>query len=146
MSEKCSECGGFFTGDHAQVGLTGEYGDHAHIDEGIAPLVQACWALGIGTSGTCQGGGEVKVALGFAPGGAQRFARAATLARTPVEMEQNPEEALDWRIYEFRDYDDPAGWRWIPGYPWDPGFTVYFPPSDLYEVTRRLQALVEASR
>jgi hypothetical protein len=139
MTNRCGDCGGFFTGDHAQIGLTGEYGVHAHVDIGIASLIEACWARGIITTGSCQGGGGEKASLGFAPGSAQRFARAATLAGTAAEMEETPDGALDWRIYESRDSEDPTGWTWFPGYPWDSGFAVHFPPEDIPELTRRLQ-------
>jgi hypothetical protein len=31
------------------VAVTSEYGIHAHVDEGIAGLIEACWAFGIGS-------------------------------------------------------------------------------------------------
>lgn len=145
-ARRCEECGGELgpdDHDHAQVGVTSEYGPHAHVDAEIAPLVVACWDLMLATMSSCQGAlpDQPLAYLGFAPGSAERFARAATLATTPAEQERTPEDALDWRIYELRDSDDPAGWRWIPGYPWAPGFTVYFPPADIPELARRLEVL-----
>jgi len=134
---KCRQCGGYFTGDHPQVGLTDEYGVHTHVDKGIAPLVAACWAVGIQTASSCQGGPDEPAILGFPAGSAESFARAATSTDRPEVLEATPEDALDWRIYGL---GDPGGWRWVPGYPWDPGFVVYFPPSDIPELTRRLQA------
>lgn len=140
---RCNECGGQFTGDHPQVGITDEYGVHAHVDVGIAHLVQACWALGIVTTGSCQGGDGEPTTLGFGPGSAERFATAATSSRTGMELEAEPDDVLDWRIYEARHANDPTGWRWLPGYPWAPGFVVSFPPEDIPELTSRLQLRVE---
>lgn len=142
MPPDCPACGGEFTGEHPQVGLTTEYGVHVHVDSGIADLVLACWDLGISTVGSCQGDPGGKTFLGFGAGSAQRFATAATVARTGVDFEQTPEGVLDSRIYELRGPDDPDGWAWYPGYPFDPGFGLAFPSSDLPEVTRRLQARV----
>jgi hypothetical protein len=136
---KCEVCGGPFTGDHPQVGITDEYGVHAHVDKGIAPLIQACWARGIVTTGSCQGGGGEKATIGFPSGGyAERFAAAATVA-TYETIEDLPFEALDWRIFTLTDEADPDGWWWMPSYPWDPGWGVHFPPEDIPELTRRLE-------
>lgn len=139
----CESCGGSLApgvSGHVPVGITSEYGLHAHVDEGIARLVLACWDVGIVTGGSCQGGGSQHASLGFAPGSAESFARAATIARNLHEIEQIPDGSLDWRIYEFRDFEDPEGWRWIPGYPWGPGFSCHFPPSDIPELVRRLES------
>ena len=138
----CLECGGPFNGEHPQVGVTGDYGLHAHIDAGIAPLIEVCWELGLTTSFSC----EEPAYITFGPGSAERFATFATSARTGFELESQPEDALDLRIYQARDEDDPLRWRWLPGYPWTGGFTLWFPSSDIPEVTRRVQAIAEANR
>jgi spore coat protein CotH len=143
---KCNACGGRFTGDHPQVGITSEYGLHAHVDSEMADLIAACWDLNLATTSSCQGGKDETAYVGFGPGSAERFATFATEARTGGELELQAQDALDWRIYQMRDMGDPSGWRWIPGYPWASGFTVYFPPGDIAEVTRRLEAEAEANR
>jgi hypothetical protein len=119
--------------------VTSEYGVHAHVDEGIAGLIEACWAFGIATTSSCQGGDGEKAHIGFPAGGhAERFAAAVTLA-TFETIESLPDEALDWRVYDLRDIDDSQGWRWSVGYPWSPGFGAHFPPEDVPELTRRLE-------
>lgn len=137
--QKCPDCGGPFTGDHPEVGLTNEYGVHVHLDEQIAPLVSACWDLVIPTVASCQGSADER-AYSFPPGSAEAFARVASTDR-PEVLEAAPEDSLDLRIFEFRDSDDPLGWRWMPGYPWaGVGFSVYFPPADIPELLRRLES------
>jgi len=138
-NRRCTKCGGRFTGDHPQTGITGEYGIHCHVDRALAPLIEACWLLGITTSDSCQGGGEEQAYIAFPSGFAEAFATAATWARTGQELEAQLDDALDWRIY----IGDPTGWRWTPGYPWRQGFAVHFPPGDIPELTRRLQFRLE---
>jgi hypothetical protein len=143
---RCEECGGGLTPhdhDHEQVSLTSEYGPHVHVDVGIAPLVEACWNLMLATMASCQGNlaGEHLAYLEFAPGGAERFAQLATKATSESKFWRATESALDSRIYD--EGLDPAGWRWIPGRPWTPGFIVRFPPSDIPELTRRLNAVLQ---
>lgn len=144
---RCPDCGGSLTGDHPsptgdhpQVGLTSEYGVHAHVDVGIAQLVTACWDLDIATTNSCQGGADEHAYLAFPAGFTERFARAATSGAHPEELEAAPEDSLDLRIYEFRDFDDPLGWRWVVGYPWATGFAAHFPPADIPELVRRLES------
>jgi hypothetical protein len=140
---RCSECSGSFTGEHHEVGLTSEYGVHAHVDSGLAPLVAACWDLGIATTHSCQGSPDEHAYIALSPGVAEAFARAVTFVG-PEEFETLPDDSLDVRIYQLHDAETP-GWWWHPGYPWGvSGFVVYFPASDIPELTRRLQERVAA--
>lgn len=120
--------------------MTGIYGVHAHIDEALARLVAACWYIGIATNDSCQGGlpDQPEAYIGFAPGSGETFIRLATLASTPAELEAQPREALDWRIGQTAP-EEQDGWWWSAGYPWIPGFAAHFPPSDIPELTRRLE-------
>jgi len=136
---RCPDCGGSFTGDHHEVGLTDEYGVHAHVDRDIAPLVAACWALSISTKASCQGSDEELAYMAFPAAFAEAFARAATLTDHPEDLEDGHEGDIDWRLYAV-DFDDPGAWRWIPGYPSNPGFSVYFPAADIPELVRRLES------
>jgi hypothetical protein len=142
--DRCEECGGELTphdSDHAQVGVLSEYGPHVHVDAGIAPLVLACWDLMLATMSSCEGAlpDEPFAYLAFAPGSAERFAQVATATKSESEFGRLPAGSLDRRICE--SGDDPAGWRWFPGRAWTPGFVVRFPPSDIPELTRRLEVL-----
>jgi hypothetical protein len=134
---RCGDCGGSFTGEHREVGLTDEYGSHAHVDSGIAPLVAACWAASIPTKASCQGSDEELAYLMLPTGFAEAFARAATLTDHPEDLEDEGE--LDWRLYAFSDAVTKGGWRWIPGYPCNPGFSVHFPAADIPELVHRLE-------
>jgi hypothetical protein len=138
MTNRCGDCGGFFTGDHAQIGLTGEYGVHAHIDIGIAPLIAACWGAGIATNGSCEDIGEGRAAIGFPPGNAEKFVAATT--GSDLDDESSPDDRLAWRMREIRPMDDPLGWFWLPGgFAWAASFGAWFPASDIPELVRRLE-------
>jgi hypothetical protein len=134
---RCSECGGQLTpdsNDHVQVAVTSEYGPHAHVDEGIAALIQICWDIGIDTAGSCQGDPETGLAsIVFSPGHAERFVGAATFE----DLENAPDDALGVRM---RGCDDPGSWQWQPhGFAWTVNFGAGFPPSDIPELVRRLE-------
>ena len=77
----CSECGDVLTTSehvHRQVPVT-VFGTHAHIDEGMADLIGACWGVGIGTTASCQGDPDTgRASIGFERGAAERFVGAAT--------------------------------------------------------------------
>ena len=78
---ECGECGRILTTadhDHHQVPIT-VYGDHAHVDEGIADLITACWAMGIRTKQSCEGDPDTgKASISFELGAAEMFVGAAT--------------------------------------------------------------------
>jgi hypothetical protein len=137
-SGSCLECGGPFTGDHRQIGLTGEYGVHAHIDIGIAPLIAACWAAGIATNGSCEDIGNGRAALGFVPGHAERFVGATTGSDLDDE---SPDDRLAWRMRTLQMVPDWDGaWYWLPAsFAWAASFGAWFPASDMPELTRRLE-------
>ena len=135
---KCPECGGALQqrDSHIQAPVTSEYGVHAHVDEGIAALIQACWRSGIPTQSSCQEDdpetGEAYI--GFAPGQAERFVAAAT-----AEDLDDPStfEGLGWRM---RGADTALDWRWQPGgFEWGVSFAAHFPPGDIPELVRRLE-------
>ena len=139
MNECCSECGRPLTTPdhtHRQVPIT-VYGDHAHVDEGIADLITACWAMGIRTTGSCEGGhGAGKASIGFERGAAELFVGAAT---TDELDDPATFGSLGWRMREIRPYEDPEGWTWTPGgWPWAVGFAASFPPSDIPELAARI--------
>jgi hypothetical protein len=134
MTNRCGDCGGFFTGDHPEVGVTSQYGLHAHVDAGIADLIRACWAIGIDTAGSCQEDpDDGRTYIVFRPGAAERFVGAATFE----DLDEAPEDSLGVRI---RGCDDPGAWQWQPhGFAWAVDFAASFPPSDIPELTRRLE-------
>jgi hypothetical protein len=144
----CSECGDVLTSsqhDHRQVSLS-VFGVHAHVDEGIAALIAACWGVGIGTTNSCQGDPDTgRAYIGFERGAAERFVGAATTEDLddPASIEA---EVLGWRMRETRPEDDPQAWTWLPGgWPWAVGFVAIFPPADIPELTRRLERWVHAA-
>lgn len=148
MSERCPDCGqrldvdeSFATRDkrtrHAQAPVS--FGSrHAHVDEALAPLIRACWSLGIWTTASCQalpddGLGLGRAYVAFEPGSAERFVATAT-----VEVDLADEESAASRMGAFSfGPDDAAAWTWIPaGLPWDVHFVAYFPPGDIPELIR----------
>lgn len=136
-NHRCPECGGALQqpDSHRQIPVTSEYGVHAHIDEGIAALIAACWSSGITTKSSCQEDPESKLAyVSFAPGSAERFVGAAT-----DEDLEDPAtfEDLGWRM---RGAGTALDWRWQPGgFARGVSFAAYFPPSDVPELFRRLE-------
>ena len=136
MPSRCPECGGPLnhSSDHPQVPLTDEYGLHAHVDEGIAELIAACWAAGIMTTSSCQEGRPGWATIGFAPGHAERFVGAAT-----NEDLDDPAtfEGLGWRM---RGTESPESWVWQPGgFSWTVSFGADFPVADIPELVERLR-------
>lgn len=151
---RCQECGKllgidetFTTPDqrnyHPQAAVT--VGDrHAHVDAELAPLIQSCWLLEIVTTDSCQEMQDYgKAALGFAPGSAELFVSAATIEDLDDEKTF---ELLGWRMRSISELDHPSAWTWIPSGPaGDVSFSAYFPPTDIPELTRRLEdALLRA--
>jgi hypothetical protein len=146
----CSECGKVLTlpsHEHRQVPVS-VFGDHAHVDQGIAELIEACWEVGILTTSSCQGGPDGanfgdRAHIGFERGAAERFVGAATgedHLDDPATIEAG---VLGWRMRELRPEDDPLGWTWLPGgWPWSVRFSAHFPPSDIPELARRLRSWV----
>jgi hypothetical protein len=136
----CSECGGTLTDSdhvHRQVPVSVE-GRHAHVDEGIADLIEVCWRVGI-TNASCQDDPDIgRAYISFGPGSAERFVGAAT-----TEDLDNELECLGWRIRGASDDAPDEVWQWQPGgFAWGVCFAAYFPPGDIPELTRRLSRWV----
>lgn len=134
----CPICGGILNSEdhiHRQVPLMGEYGVHAHVDEGIAELLALCWRLGIWTHDSCEGDPQTgRAYISFAPDSGERFVGAAT-----IEDLDDPStfESLGWRM---RGADTEDDWEWHPGgFPWGVRFSAHFPPSDIPELVRRFR-------
>jgi len=156
----CAECGKaigidetFTTDDqlneHPQVPIS--HGDmHAHVDEGLARLIHACWRLGIVTTGSCQGtlpdpnaefDFESHASLGFGVGSAEPFVSAAT--PEDFDDEATSFRSLGWRMRSVASEpeDLPVAWVWMPsGYRGQVNFGAWFPAVDIDERTSRLEA------
>jgi hypothetical protein len=136
--EVCEECGRQLTTsehDHRQVPVSGFVGAHAHVDEGIAELIEACWDLGIWTVNSCQLVEETGQAyIAFERGCAEFFVGAAT-----IEQLDDPSSfgSLGWRM---RSGEEHGSWQWSPGgWEWAVCFSAYFPPTDIPELVIRLR-------
>lgn len=125
--------------DHSQVPVS--LGDlHAHVDEGIADLILACWQLGIWTTASCQGDENDELGrayIAFDPGSAELFGEGVTVE----DLDEAPPDSLGWRLRTFdTDADDATAWTWAPSASAPVGFIAYFPSADIPELTRRLAA------
>jgi hypothetical protein len=125
---------------HRQVPIS-VWGEHAHVDEGMAELSEACWEIGIRTTGSCQESlGQAN--LGFERGAAERFVGAVTTEDLddPATIEA---ESLGWRMREIRPWGEPGAWTWLPGgWGWSVEFGACFPPTDIPELVSRLRSWV----
>lgn len=136
--ESCPVCHGPLEASvHRQAPLTVE-GRHAHVDEGLAELLEAAWFVGIFTLGSCQEMPEDGLAhIVFEAGSAERFVAAASTE--PLEDgDFVAQDELGWRMRGA----DPGPWQWQPGGPaWAVAFAASFPPGDIAELTRRLSKI-----
>jgi len=105
------------------------------IDEEIAPLIEALWALEIETSGSCQDrGGQVWLSF-LTPDDAAKFVRELAIPPDP-----NPDS-----LYERQGGVIENGWEWLawfePQMAADPEFSLIielmFPRADLPQVMDR---------
>jgi hypothetical protein len=139
----CPDCGKPLTlqSDHHRQVPISVWDEHAHVDEGMAELIEACWEVGIRTVSSCQGSSG-QAHIGFERGSAERFVGAATTENLD-DAATIEAEVLGWRMREIRPEGDPGAWTWLPGgMSWSVEFGAYFPPTDIPELTRRLRSWV----
>ncbi len=129
----------------------------AEVDEGIAPLILACWRAGIDTLHSCQGGkvvGEVvtRPYVHFPAVAAERFLRRIFdgLGNPLVDHVFGPDPDLEDEMTEeeAEAFERDHRWEWhVNAHPpwWEAGLprpwlgvSVDFPAADLPEILRRL--------
>jgi hypothetical protein len=135
---RCEECERPLDGgeDHPQAPVAA-WGMHAHVDQGIVELIEACWWDGIFTMSSCQEDPDDGLAnITFAPGSAESFVGA-----TGWDIIDAPDDALGIRMRRMSPDDTEGVWMWRPaGFSFGASFMASFPPSDIPELTRRLEA------
>jgi hypothetical protein len=137
---RCEECGRVLddgVGTHPQAAVSA-FGMHAHVDEGIVGLIEACWWAGIFTMSSCQEDEDTGLAnVTFAPGFAESFVGATG----SEDLVNAPDEALGMRMRGMVIGATEKIWMWRPaGFSYGASFMASFPPSDIPELTRRLEA------